>query len=252
MVSVANVLNNLIYSPSGGISLSNPSFPSSFSHFLATGTIDLYTAPSNRRAAIFPSYGANGDGSPATVTSQPQFKSGGTYYPLAIQSSTTQNSLIASPSLQIILEPGEICSVTVGTTASALNYGFPILEFDSSSTFRTVKLLSLSSGNNTLYTCPANTKAFILDSNLAIGTTNGQINYYNASGGSLTVQAYIVNSGGSQGTTNSTSTAASVGTGAFQAFLTSSNLNAGDFIVINTSAATATQVAWVNILEGPA
>lgn len=251
MVAVANVINNQIFSPCGGIALSNAKFPTSFANVLSIAQHDLYTAPAGRRAAIFPCYGANAGGTPSSVTSQPELKTGGSYYPLQIASTTAQNALIGTPSKPIILEPGESASVNVTSLASALAYGFPIVEFDSSIPFKTAKLTTLASGNNTLYTCPANTKAFILDSNLAIGSAAAQINYYNGSGGALTVQVYLVNSAGSQATTNSTSTALSVSNGLFGTFLTSANLNAGDFIVINTSAATATQFAWVNILEVP-
>lgn len=252
-----NVINNLLYGCGGGVSVSGFKYPSGFGFGnAANATTDLYTAPTGKRAAVYPSYGANGSATPASMTYQPKLKSGGNYYNIGASAASSMNQLILSVSNPIILEPGESASVNFASGSTTSNtYGFPIVEFDSNIPFKTAKLLSLSSGNNTLYTCPANTRAFILDTSLGMGNTTfvGQLYYSNLSGGAITRQWYVVNSGGSPGTTNSVSLSASISNGSVDVAGTAcATLNAGDFIVLNVSAATATQHAWVNIMEVPA
>jgi hypothetical protein len=250
-----NPINNLIFSPNGGISITGSKFIKAFGFQLTATTTDLYTVPSGKRAIIYPSYGANANTSgPFSIGYTAKIKSGGNYYNISASGSSSQNALMTVPSSPIILEAGESCSVTT-TSNTGMNYGYPVLEFDNTIPLKTAKLLTVINGNNTVYTCPANTKAFILDSNCGIGTVLGlaQLYYSNLSGGSITRQWYLVNSGGSPGTTNSTSLSASIGNAAIDvAGATSACLNAGDTIVINTSASTATQMPWVNIMEAPA
>ena len=191
------------------------------------------------------------------MTYQPKLKSGGNYYNLQTTGTSNQNQLLLGGiNNPIILEPGESASVNFAAGSTTSNtYGFPIVEFDSNIPLKTAKLLSVSSGNNTLYTCPANTRAFILDGTMGMAnaTSSGQLYYFNASGGAITRQWYVVNSGQSVGTTYSCSLSASISNNAMDvAGVCGSCLNAGDFIVINVSAATATQFAWVNIMEVPA
>jgi hypothetical protein len=252
-----NPINNLIYSPCGAIGLSGAKFGDGFGFGLAANaTADLYTAPAGKRAIIYPCYGANCSATPAGLTFQSKLKSGGNYYSISISSTNSMNQLLLAQSSPIILEPGESASVNIAAGSTTSNtYGNPILEFDSNIPLKTAKLLTVINGNNTLYTCPANTKAFILDVNCAVASNNGlaQLFYSNASGSAVTRQWFLVNSAGSPGTTNSTSAALSVANGNIDvAGTTSACLNAGDSIVINTSSATATQMAWVNIMECPA
>lgn len=251
-----NAINNLVYSPCGGIGLSGVKFGAGFTSSLASAaTADIYTAPSGKRAMIFPCYGANCSGTPASFIYTSKIKSGGNYYTISVTSTNSQNQLLLNPSSPIILEPGESASVTTGAGTTSNTYGYPIVEFDSNIPVKTAKLLTVINGNNTVYTCPANTKAFILDSNMQIASSAAlaQLYYSNLSGGAVTRQWYLVNSAGSPGTTNSTSLAASISSATIDiAGTTSACLNAGDTIVINTSASTATQMAWVNIMESPA
>lgn len=251
-----NPINNLIYSPCGGIALSGAKFVQGFGFSLAANaTTDIYTAPANKRAIIFPAYGANCSATPATITYQPKLKVSGTYYNIGASNSSSMNQLILSTSYPIILEPGESVSVNMAAGSSTANtYGFPILEFDSNIPLKTAKLLTLASGNNTLYTCPANTKAFILDVNCAMASNTGlgQFYYANTSGGALTRRWNIVNSAGSIAPGTSASLSASISSGGIDIAGTNSCcLNATDFISINVSAATATQSAWVNLMEVP-
>lgn len=253
-----NVINNLIYGCGGALGLSGVKYPSGFGFGNpANATTDLYTAPAGKRAIVFAAYGANGSATPAGMTYQPKLKSGGNYYNLQTTGTSNQNQLLLGGiNNPIILEPGESAAVNFAAGSTTSNtYGFPILEFDSNIPLKTAKLLSFSSGNNTLYTCPANTKAFILDSSMGMAnqTNIGLFYYFNASGGSITRQWYVVNSGGSPGTSNSCSASTSVSNNVMDTGGAGCTcLNAGDYIAINVSAATATQFAWVNIMEVPA
>lgn len=252
----ANPVNNLIYSPCGGIALSGAKFVQAFGFSLAANaTTDIYTAPTGKRAIVYPAYGANCSATPAGATYQPKIKVSGTYYNIGASTTNAMLQLILASSNPIILEPGESCAVNMAAGSTTANtYGFPVLEFDSNIPLKTAKLLTLASGNNTIYTCPANTKAFILDVNLSMGSQTGlgQFYYANNSGGALTRRWNIVNSAGSVGPGTSASLSASISSGGVDIAGTNSCcLNAGDFISLNVSAATATQSAWVNLMEVP-
>ena len=248
-----NVINNLIYSPAGAVGLSGAKFIDNFQSALAATTTDLYTVPSGKRAIIYPNYGANGSATPVSITSQAKIKSGGNYYAISASTSTSMSGLVLNPSAPIILEAGESASVTI-SGGTALNFGYPILEFDNTISVKTAKALSVISGNTTLYTCPANTKAFILDQNCGVGTATGlgQLYYSNNSGSAVTRRWNIVNSGGSVSPSSAASASTSIpNTNIDIAGTCSIGLNAGDFISFTSGSATATQMIWVNIMEVP-
>jgi len=117
---------------------------------------------------------------------------------------------------------------------------------------RTVKLTSLSAGNNTLYTCPAGKTCYIGGFSTIFNTSGSAgVNYINNSGSARTIMYYLVRSGGSPGLTNCLYFSAvngianlSVGPAAISAVLT-----AGDSIVINTDSAASGQVAYISVWE---
>jgi hypothetical protein len=218
----------------------------------ASGTVDWYTCPAGKRAAVIQITACSPAGS-TTVT--PQLKSGGVYYNLNTAYTVSAIGTVAGGIQQlIILEAGESISTVQNTTG--INVWGSVLEFDSITSFKTVKLLSLSAGANTLYTCPAGKTATFCFSNLSPviasnGTSTG-ITYWNNSGGTRTVSVYHVPNGGSAGTSNQllSSGTASVLTAGFLTGQSIANcMNPGDFLQINTDAATATQTAWVTVWE---
>ena len=162
----------------------------------ASGTVDWYTCPVGKRAAVIQITACSPAGS-TTVT--PQLKSGGVYYNLNTAYTVSAIGTVAGGIQQlIILEAGESISTVQSTTG--INVWGSVLEFDSITSFKTVKLLSLSAGANILYTCPAGKTATFCFSNLSPviasnGTSTG-ITYWNNSGGTRTVSVYHVPNGG--------------------------------------------------------
>lgn len=149
------------------------------------------------------------------------------------------------------MEAGETFSFNVSSQPLSVFGG--ILEFDNTAALKTVKLTTLTNGNNTIYTTPAGKTALLVTSGDGGGT--GTFGYWNASGASRNVNLYIVPNGGSAGVNNQWAPTATVPNGASwlgnvtNIALSGLALNSGDSIVVSTNAATATQVTWVTILE---
>lgn len=233
--------------------LSGANFVSAAGRSAASGTVDWYTCPAGKRAAILAFSYCTSTGT-ATIT--PMFKSGGNYYNMSTaQTVNTLGVATAGVVNQIVLDTGETFSTNQST--NTVNAFISILEFDSDIPLKTIKLLSLSSGNNTLYTCPAGKTAICCSSNLSGGiqstllSSNKAINYWNNSGGSRSVGFYHVPNGGSPGSTNQLlqTNPGTVSAGSFSNTIMMNAMNAGDFLVVSTDAATATQWAWVTVME---
>ena len=85
-----------------------------------------------------------------------------------------------------------------------------------------------------------------------VGVQQQTFGYLNFSGNNVTVAPYLVPNGGTPGTTNQIGTSqnvASVGNysnAQGQAFIT---MGAGDSIVLNVGTTTASQWAWVTVIE---
>jgi hypothetical protein len=252
-----NAINNNIFGPNGGLNLPGFKLISAFQKGISIGTTDLYTAPAGKRAIVFPCYGANANTAATNVSMTPKIKTGGNYFFMGQTVSIAQGVAMTPPNKNgtFILEPGESASVVVAT--SAVNtFGYPIIEYDNTVALKTSRVTSIASGNNTIYTCPSNTLAFVLDINgqMAMGTQGGQLYYTNNSGGIVTINWFMVNSGGATGAGNNVSGSNVISNGTFNtaAGLVGLSMSAGDTIVISTNSATAGQCAWVNVLECPA
>lgn len=235
----------------GGIPLRNPSFPSGFVGNAGSGNVDLYTVPAGKRALVMGGTLYNTAGTNTTYAFQ--VKISGTYYPLfasGVQTATTgANSSPAIDHIAYIYEAAEV--ISINTSQAGLNVWPVIITFDNTSGPKTVKLTTLASGDNTVYTVPANKTAIVLTPEMYPSDNNlAAFNYYNASGGTRTIIWYVVPSGGSKGSTNQIQASANVSTGAKNTFNSGKcSMNTGDFVVINTNAATATQMAWVSVME---
>jgi hypothetical protein len=148
-----------------------------------------------------------------------------------------------------IFEPGE--SVAVNTTLLGVNVFMCGLLFPTSiSSLYSPRLLSLSTGTNLLYRCPAGKCAVgpILPADVA-GNPTTTIEYVNDSGASRTISYNIVPSGNSLSGSNLVSTASvNDKTLSSTAGLV---LFPGDAIIITTSANTATQWARMTVAEIP-
>jgi hypothetical protein len=242
--------------PSGGVAattifgnnikLTGVSYPRVFGSNLSTGDNDLYTVPANKRAYVYQivtSYNAS-DGN---IVFHPQIKVSGTYY--RVNTDQTVATLATGTTggvgtIGMVLNAGESLSVN-STTNNGLNIQFQVIEFDDTSNLYSARILSLSNGSNTLLTVTAGKTAMILGPSIT-AATNG-LNIYNDSGGALNYNIYNVPSGGSEGSEYKLYNNTSVNQLSAKALTPS--LNAGDFIVVNTSAGTATQTVWFNYFE---
>lgn len=151
-------------------------------------------------------------------------------------------------------------SIYFTTTGAGLSLWLNYIEFDEDIPLKTVALSSLSVGNNTLYTCPTGKSAVVVAQGTAgyiLGTGNGVIAIFNDTGGTRTCYCNIVPNGGSvvaagSSGSNATNGAASSITSSattITQFNTTALLTAGDFININTDAATAGQYYWATLVE---
>jgi hypothetical protein len=220
-----NKLSGLAYLPASG----TPA---------ASGTVDWYTCPAGKRAAVMGISYCSPSGN-ASIT--PMLKSGGNYYNLNSTQTATPIGVGAGGIVNlIILEAGE--SISTNQSTSSINVWISIMEFDSDIPFKTAKLLSLASGNNTVYTCPTGKTAIFVSDNLSPLSASlvKSVNYWNNSGGSRNISAYHVPNGGSPGSSNQilVTIPQAVSNGSFITNSTVSNcMNAGDSIVIKTDAA---------------
>lgn len=213
---------------------------------IGSGDIDVYTVPSGRKAIITGSTAYNTAGT--TTTLFHQIKVGGTYY--RISSNSTVNTITGTNIVlpNIVLEAAEVYAIN--TSQAGLNLALRIIEFDQSSPLKSPKILTLSNGNNTLYTCPSGKTAMMIASNVEIGDGGASHNYVNNSGAAKTITWNAVPSGGSPGSTNQVSASTSVNDDTRNAVSNGPvSMEPGDFIVINTSAGDATQTAWTNLIE---
>jgi hypothetical protein len=241
-----------------GCAMPNAKYVNLFKNVTGTGDVDLYTVPSGRRALLLGMWMYNNSGS--TVTQYPEIKVSSTYYRLDNSTARTVNNGaigVCTTTAAYIAEAGEKISINVNQ--QPLNVWGTVIEFDNTSPLKTVKLTSLSSGNNTLYQVTSGKTAFVFkyQSGDGFGCPSSAANatgiaYLNQSGGSRTINMYFVPSGGSPGTTNQVMPAQTITNNSLLTASTAYSavtLGSQDSIVINTDAATATQYAWVTVIE---
>jgi hypothetical protein len=227
----------------------NPISKNLFSGNSASGNVDLYTVPSGKRFIVYTALGWNANAS-LTVTWKMQAKIGGTYYPLmAAVSAGAQGNSTQGNLGYYVFEAGEI--VSANTTNIGLNIWIRGVEFDDTSSLRSYKLTAFASGDNTLYTVPVGKTAQILSSTPTSLTVPGGILLINTSGSTITTTYHAVPSGGTKGLSNEFTPAAgtSVVAGALSAPNAPPVLNAGDVIILNSSAVVAGGWAWLSVVE---
>lgn len=215
-----------------------------FGSNLATGDTDLYTVPSGRRAIVLYFDLYNGGAGNGTFTAQ--FKVSGTYYRMH-----TSNTLSAAASLNVtsvvaILEAADVLAANLTTTAG-MNVWYGVIEFDDSAPLKGPRLLGPSTGDNTLYTCPAGKTATLVPP-LGIGT-GGTIGLVADAGGTRTFFFNSVASGGSPGTTNRIGAAVGPTASNRSNSTLMGSLGAGDFLNVNVDTGNAAQVVQAFILE---
>lgn len=212
---------------------------------LPTGDNDLYTVPTGKKTA-FVLNGRSYQASGGNIVYYPEFKVSGTYYRLSSDTTVTTGNagVVTIPSI-IVLNAGEIFAINTATN-SGLNCIFQAYEMDAGANLYTARNLALSNGNNTLYTVPAGKTA---NGAGFTANTNSNVTVVNTTGGALNYIIYVVNSGGSVASTNQISASTSVNNNTHNAFIVNTALDTGDFIVVNTSAGTAGQIAYFTYFE---
>jgi len=142
-----------------------------------------------------------------------------------------------------IYEAGE--SVILSTSGPLLHTSLTGVVFTNTMPLRSYALNGLSSGNNTIYTVPAGKHP-------VAPTGNGfTFQYFNGSGSGRQVVFYLVPSGITlDDNTRVTSTAVTSGTGGSYTAINGA-MFPGDSFVINTDANTATQHAFITVVETP-
>jgi hypothetical protein len=229
----------------------NPTFPKAYVNSTINGNNDVYTVPANRVALVHSLVVANfGVNNPNYF---PQFKSGGTYYQWAATAAVgaTPSAAAVINIITVLLTAGEILSLHAD--AIGMSAWFTVFEFDAATTNITRGFItSLANGNNTLYTVPAGKTSRVMPrigGASAAGNLGGIVIIFNISGGPRTYVLYAVPSGGSTGVTNELSSSAGVASGSALNGVVPNNLSAGDFVVVNTDAGTATQTAMIVMIE---
>lgn len=219
----------------------------------SSGDVNLFTVPTGKRAFCFISLYNPTAG---TIVQFPEVSLDGGVTWNRINAGTTIAATGAS-ALQtlsyffgIALEAGQ--SFGENFAAPGVHVFGSVYIFDNTANYKTVILASgWIVGNNTLYTCPAGKHAKLAGNRNFIApgfNVGGEVAVENNSGGSVTYQYHIVQSGGSVTTNNLIATPAALANNTAQGNNVDFCLNPGDSIVIN-STSNGAQFAWVNLIE---
>ncbi len=233
-----------------GLPLAGATFPVVRAYAAASGDVDLFTSPANKRTLI--SAAGVSNNTLGTINWYAELKSGGNYYRLTTSAALLTHAFAASSAIGIILEAGE--SISVHTDAIGLNIQIAAIQFANTSPLRTVKLLGAATGDNTLYTVPANKTASVLGvTMLAPANTSSIVYWVSDAGGSRLVLVCPTVSGDATACTAFGANMLgffSVGASTRLASASASmSLATGDFILVDVDTGAATQIAWVNVLE---
>ncbi len=237
-----NIINNVGFISGFGPLVRGAKFVNAFSGN-TSGTVDIYTCPAGKKALITQVMGI----SSPIMTGGLQLKISGNYYNFTPPNTIWGN--VSTNSFGIVINPGEGLSFTVNSNPGG-NLWARIMEMDISTPIYTARLLSLASGDNTIFTVGAGKTAITLDT-LGGAYVNGSGGIYkNFSGASRSIKVYHVPNGGSSGTANQyfQNTAVANSSGVVVPSVPAS-MNSGDSIVINTDASTATQWVYMTYYE---
>lgn len=218
---------------------------------LPTGNNDLYTVPTGKRALI-PS-GAAFNASAGSITYNIQFKRSGTYYRLNANAAIGAGIGGQFTSACCLLDAGDIHSVFTQTTAGLVVWA-DVLEFDATSPLVGAFLTTLTTGDNTLYTCPVGKAARLFPPNADFGAqiSGAAVAIVGDNGGSRTYYVNYVSSGGSPSSANKVSVSSSIGAAQRTVLGSVATLEAGDYVSVNVSTGAAGQIVHVIALEFPA
>lgn len=212
---------------------------------LATGDNDLYTVPAGKRAVVG---GTNiYNNSAGNITTHNQVKISGTYY--RVSNDLTITSGNSNQHNQVfMLEVDDIFSVN-STTTNGLNVDAMVLEFDSTSKLTQGRVTGPSTGNNTLFTCPASHTCIALRE--APWVTTGQPFFFTADGSARSVFLMNVPSGQVAGNDYKLSPAFNINANSVNTVNNYISMVAGDFISMNVSTGNSAQIGWIIMLTIP-
>lgn len=228
------------------ISLTGARIPAAYTCGLRAGDTDLYTVPANKKALVIDVSFTNPATNAENVACDAQVKTGGKYYRFDYVALTAIPGTYGSTSAlaPFLLAPGE--TFAVWCSSAGLSVWPLIVEFDADVPIRDSRLLTLSKGDNAVFTVPENkTVAFMgMPSTGSGGPLRGKVWYYNAGSESRDVQVHAV----PHGRTASPENAIFVGRVAQRTMVQAllyGGLKAGDVISVSTDTDGAGQIAWV-------
>lgn len=215
---------------------------------------DIYTVPAGKRALLCSFSVSNASGATAS-TFQPTVKIGGTYFKLnGVTASIAAGAGTGVNAIEpYIAEAGETYSI-LQTTNTTFFIVAQIIEFDATSSLKTVKVTGPASGDNLIYTAPAGKSAWLvghtfLGAGYALQAVIG-VAMMNATG-ALTGFLNYLRGAAAASTSNricgSTTFAAGVVTITIGVNFVS--VASGDSLSLNLSGANASGMAWVNLIE---
>jgi hypothetical protein len=217
-----------------------------------SGDITLFTVPAGKRAIAALIY-YNSAGTTTTFFDEVKINGAGAFRRLRSNLTAATNAVNSSGEV-IIMEAGDVYALN--TSQAGMNVFGEVLTFDNTSGLKSPRLTTMTSGNNTLFTCcsAGKTIAYAIGTpSYFFGSSNAPLgSYVNTTGGTLSYSWNIVNSGGSPGTANKllpvTSTLTNVGN---VVVLSGMVLTTGDFVSVNTTGSGAgnDQLAWIVIME---
>jgi len=217
---------------------------------LPLGTNDIFTVPAAKRLMLTAFNISSTNAS--TITHYALLKTNGNYFRFSIDGTATTGACnaIGNTGDNFLFEAGE--SIAISTTLNGANVSLAGLLFPTNAPMYSPRKLSLSVGNNTVYTCPAGKCALsppIITEPSNAGDTSVSAVLMNESGTTRSVSFYVVPSGGSPGGTNIKFTK----NAANKSFtsLPGEILFPGDFLVVATDASTATQWVRLTVIEIP-
>lgn len=238
---------------------------------VANVTTDLYTCPVGKKAFIVSGIISQNNDSVQATGGILSIKNSGNYYVHVtnLNEALANERTVRGFNSTIYLNENEGLAITIN---QSVNCWFQVYEFDKSTNIKINRVLSFVSGNNTIYTCPANTIAIpvtigsvntVGNSNLPAGVLSSFCNTpagY-ANGGALSVSASISTVPSGQAAANwismpSTTVNANTSRNPWQtnssSFSGTAILTAGDSIVVNVNSTQAGQHAWAYYYEIPA
>jgi hypothetical protein len=232
------------------IALTGVRIPAAYACGLRAGDTDLYTVPANKKALVIDVSFTNPSSNTENVACDSQVKTGGKYYRFDYVALTAMPGTYGSTSAlaPFLLSPGE--TFAVWCSSAGLSVWPLIVEFDADVPVWDSRLLTLSKGDNTVFSVPEDkTIAFMgMPSTGSGGPLRGKVWYYNSGSESRDVRVHAVPHGRTPSQENAIFDGRVAQRTMVQALLYG-GLAAGDGISVSTDTDGAGQIAWVVYAE---